>query len=84
MNKPIIEFVIPTYKRHHNLLVLINSIIVQTYGNWKIHIVSDGKDDEKEKMISYYLEKYIDKIKYSTISGPNKDWGHTAREYGLI
>lgn len=81
---PIIEFVIPTFQRHYNLLVLINSIVVQTYDNWKIHIVSDGKDELKEEMIKPYLEKFSEKIKYSTIKGPNKDWGHTAREYGLM
>lgn len=83
MKQPIIEIIVPTYKRHNNLLLLVNSFIVQTHSNWKMHIISDGIDDEKESLLKPYLEKY-DNIKYTTINGPNKDWGHAAREYGLM
>jgi len=78
---PIIEFVIPTYKRYDSLNIIINSIIVQTYDNWKLHIISDGKDERTDEIMNRYIHK---NIKYSTIEGPNGSWGHPVREYGLM
>ena len=36
-----IEFIIPTYNRPHQLLTIIGSILSQNNPNWKIHIVAD-------------------------------------------
>lgn len=76
-----IEFIIPTYNRPYQLLTIIGSILSQTNTNWKIHVVADapyiGYETIKE------LFSNIDKIKFTELSGPHNDWGHTPRVYGL-
>jgi len=76
-----IEFIIPTYNRPYQLLTIIGSILSQNNLNWKIHIVADaiypGYDDIKK------IFSNIDKIKFTELSGPHNDWGHTPRQFGL-
>lgn len=96
--QPKIEIIIPTYKRPYNLLVIINSFLTQVYytnqpdeyvvphefdmQHWKLHIVSDCEDPELREIAAMYSE--FSNIKFSFLAdGPHKDWGHTAREYGL-
>lgn len=76
-----IEFIIPSYKRKEKLITLLWSLVSQTSQNWEAHVVADapyeGLDDIKE------MFKENDKIRFSTLNGPHRDWGHTARNYGL-
>jgi glycosyltransferase involved in cell wall biosynthesis len=76
-----IEFIIPTYNRPYQLLTIMGSILSQNNPNWKMHIVADaiypGYETIKE------LFSNIDKIKFTELSGPHNDWGHTPRIYGL-
>ena len=75
---------------------LLYSLINQSNPYWTAHVVSDGEyegfDDVQEHFFSKYKFIYNntannpfvnDNIKFSKIDGPNKDWGHTARNYGL-
>ena len=76
-----IEFIIPTYNRPYQLLTIVGSILSQNNPNWKIHIVADAPYPVYE--IIKELFSNIDKIKFTELSGPHRDWGHTPRVYGL-
>ena len=80
-----IEFIIPAYDRTDHLMTVISSIVAQTVGNWKIHVVIDRPDDLTLEKIgniaAYYL--YEDRIKFTVLDKRYNDWGHTPRNYGL-
>jgi len=78
---PLIEVIVPTYKRPDFLLLLIQSLKVQTFRNWKISVIIDSKDDVES--IELMKDASKENISFVVIDGPHKDWGHTAREYGL-
>ncbi len=76
-----IEFIIPTYKSVDNLILILQSLIVQTNSNWKAHVVIDGNTDIFDDIKVFY--KNDNRIKFTNIDGPNNDLGHTPRNYGL-
>jgi len=76
-----IEFIIPTYNRPHQLMTVISSIFSQTSPNWRIHVVADGIYDGYQKVKNYF--EGDDRIRFTELDGPHKDWGHTPRNYGL-
>lgn len=82
MKKAKIEFVIPTWKRPDNLMVILSSLVAQTNPNWTAHIVVDGITNDYFKVKEFFQND--DRIRFSHIeTGPSKDWGHTPRQYGL-
>lgn len=76
-----IEFIIPTWGRPEKLKVLLQSLIVQNNPNWIAHVIIDGLTNDYFEVKELYQEE--DRIRFSHIDGPNNDWGHTARNYGL-
>jgi len=77
-----IEFVIPTYKRPDNLMVILSSLVAQTNPNWTAHVVIDGITNEYFRVKEFFQPE--ERIRFSHIEdGPSKDWGHTPRQYGL-
>jgi glycosyltransferase involved in cell wall biosynthesis len=76
-----IEFIIPNYNRPNQLMGVISSIFAQTSSNWKIHVVADGMYDGYQKVKDYFTGD--ERIKFTELDGPHKDWGHTPRNYGL-
>jgi glycosyltransferase involved in cell wall biosynthesis len=76
-----IEFIIPTWERPNNLRVILSSLIAQTNSNWKAHVIIDGMTNDYRNIKDTFQSE--ERIKFSHIEGPNKDWGHTARNYGL-
>lgn len=76
-----IEFIIPTYNRPYQLLTIIGSILSQSNPNWKIHIVADAVYDGYESIKKIFSNH--NNIRFSELQGPNNDWGHTPRQYGL-
>ncbi len=76
-----IEFVIPTYNRNLQLLGMISSVYSQTNPNWSIHVIADAPHDGFESIASSFGDDT--RIRFSMLNGPNKDWGHTARNYGI-
>lgn len=76
------EFVIPTYKRPHQLMMTINCIYSQTATNWRISVVADAPYEGYDKVVDYF--KGDDRIRFHTLEGgPHRDWGHTPRIYGM-
>jgi len=76
-----IEFIIPTWNRPNQLMTVINSIFSQRDNRWKIHVVADGVYDGYQKIKDYFSGD--DRIKFSELETPGRDWGHTPRNFGL-
>lgn len=76
-----IEFVIPTYNRTLQLLGMISSIYAQTNPNWSIHVIADSRYEGFDSVEDSFKDHQ--NIRFSVVEGPNKDWGHTARNYGI-
>jgi glycosyltransferase involved in cell wall biosynthesis len=76
-----IEFIIPTHNSPDKLRVILQSLIVQTIPEWTAHVIIDGITNIYFDVKDYY-QKYPN-IRFSHIDGPNNDWGHSARNYGL-
>ena len=76
-----IEFIIPTWERPQELKLILQSLMIQTNPNWIGHVVIDGMTDHYREVKDLYQNE--ERIRFSHIDGPNNDWGHTARNYGL-
>lgn len=76
-----IEFIIPTYNRPNQLMGVISSIFSQRSDKWKVHVVADGIYDGYQKVKNYFDGD--ERIKFSELETPGRDWGHTPRNYGL-
>lgn len=76
-----IEFIIPTYNRPNQLMGVISSIFSQRSDKWKIHVVADAPYDGYQKVKDYFMGD--ERIRFTELNGPHKDWGHTPRNYGL-
>ena len=75
-----VEFVIGTYNRPYHLTTLLGSIVTQTVPNWRVHVIADGWFEGLEKVKEYF--SFDNRIRFSIIDGPNKDFGNTPRMYG--
>ena len=76
-----IEFIIPTWERTEQLKTILQSLMVQTNPNWCAHVVIDGMTNDYRGVKDLYQDE--ERIRFSHVEGPNNDWGHTARNYGL-
>jgi glycosyltransferase involved in cell wall biosynthesis len=76
-----IEFVIPTHSRADNLILILQSLVVQTNNNWKAGVIIDGYNSRYEKIKKFYEINH--NIVFIHIDGPNNDSGHTPGNYGL-
>jgi len=76
-----IEFIIPTWERTEQLKTILQSLMVQTNPNWCAHVVIDGMTNDYRRVKDLYQDE--ERIRFSHVEGPNNDWGHTARNYGL-
>jgi len=81
MIEGVVEFIIPTYTRKVNLMGTLNSIILQSRGNWLVNVIIDNSEDNYEEVREYF--KNEQRIRFTQIDGPHYDWGHTARNYGV-
>jgi glycosyltransferase involved in cell wall biosynthesis len=61
--QPLVSVLIPTYNRPHYLEVALKSVLNQTYKPIEIIICDDSTNDETEKMIQPYLNRY-NQIRY--------------------
>jgi len=55
MNKAKVDIIVPTYNRSDVILRALNSVIQQTYSNWRLWIVDDGSTDSTHQKISKWL-----------------------------
>jgi glycosyltransferase involved in cell wall biosynthesis len=62
MEKNSIEILMSTYNGSRYIRAQINSILGQTYGNWRLIIRDDGSRDDTSEIIREYQERYPGKI----------------------
>jgi len=76
-----IEFIIPTHESPKYIMLMLYCLQCQTNDNWTAHVIADGDYKGYNDVKSHF--ESVEKIRFSMIDGPNKDWGHTPRNYGL-
>ena len=68
--KPFVDVILPNYNKAEFLDEAINSVIFQSYKNWKLLIIDDGSNDASSKIIlKYKNEKNIKTIFLSKNKG---------------
>ena len=77
MNKPLIDIIICCYNSELFLRETINSVINQTYKNWRLIFVNDGSTDLTEEIINEYVRSNIP-IKY--YKQTNKGFGYSRQK----
>ena len=53
-NKNNIDIILPNYNSSKFLKQTLNSIIMQTYKNWKLIIIDDCSDDKTKNILKKY------------------------------
>ncbi len=62
LNPPLIEILLSTYNGEQYLPQLFDSILSQTYDNWRLLIRDDSSQDSTIEIINAYRRKYPDKF----------------------
>ena len=73
-----VSIILPTYNRAGYIRDAIESVLKQTYGNFKLMIVDDGSTDNTEQVVAPYLSDK--RVRY--MKQPNSG-AAAARNYGL-
>lgn len=73
-----VTLIIPVYNAEKYISKCIDSILKQTYTNFKIMIINDGSKDRSQEIINDYKEKYPEKI--ISIEQENKGVSRTRNE----
>jgi len=78
-NIPVVDIILPNYNKEKYLEEAINSVINQTYKNWRLYIIDDNSKDKSIQILDkfYRLEK-IKVIKLYKNKGPS-----FCRNYGM-
>ena len=70
-NNPRVDVILPNYNKGLFLEEAINSVIEQTYKNWKLYIVDDGSNDNSFQIIEKFSNlKNIKIVKLKKIKVP--------------
>ena len=81
-----INVIVSTYKQYNEIQILIRSFIQQTDKRWKLYIINDGQDKDKQAIIYNIKKEHIDywnQIQYLETKERMNYFGHNQREYGL-
>tara|TARA_Y100000590_G_scaffold92102_1_gene104067 strand:- start:1258 stop:2046 length:789 start_codon:yes stop_codon:yes gene_type:complete len=71
-NNPRVDVILPNYNKGLFLEEAINSVIEQTYKNWKLYIVDDGSNDNSFQIIEKFSNlKNIKIVKLKKNKGPS-------------
>ena len=52
MNKDLVSIIIPTYKRSDNLIIAIDSVLLQSYKNIEVIVVDDNDPNTEYRKIT--------------------------------
>ena len=68
---PYIDIIIPNYNKAKYLKECLNSVISQTYKNWKIYLIDDNSsnDNSKEILLKYQNIENINILNLNQIKG---------------
>ena len=78
-----ISIILPSYNHAKFLKDRLDTIINQTYTNWKIIIIDDCSSDNSIKILKEFREKYKDKIEEFIINKVNSGSGYKSWEKGI-
>lgn len=63
---PTVDVIVPAYNAAKYLLKAIESVIAQTFVDWRIILVDDGSTDETPEIVRPFIEQLGPKLKYVT------------------
>ena len=55
---PIVSVILPSFNREKYLKRSIDSVLLQSFGDWELIIVDDGSTDNSFEIINFYIAKY--------------------------
>jgi glycosyltransferase involved in cell wall biosynthesis len=61
---PIVDVIIPAYNAAKYLPVAIESVMAQSFEDWRILLVDDGSTDNTAEIVAPYIERLGTKLKY--------------------
>lgn len=79
-NEILLTILTPSYNRGHLLQRLYESLVAQTYKQFKWMVVDDGSEDDTESLIHEYKSKEMINIKYIRKNNGGK---HTALNFAI-
>ena len=82
MNNPLVSIIIPTYNRAHIIHETLDSVLSQSYTNWKCIVVDDGSTDTTEEVLKSYVKKDA-RFQYNKRPIDRKKGANACRNYGL-
>ena len=62
-SKNFIDVILPVYNSEKFIIKTVNSIINQSYNNWRIIIVDDASTDKTLELLNVFYKKFIKKKK---------------------
>ena len=60
---PKVDVIIPAYNAARYLPIAIESVIAQTFEDWRILLVDDGSTDDTAEVVAPYVEQLGPKVK---------------------
>lgn len=88
MTSPKVSIIMPTYNRSQLIVRAIESVVNQTYENWKLIIIDDGSIEDTFLAIKDYFESYHMYYKRTEHTGPvgclNEGLNHVEGDYVTI
>jgi glycosyltransferase involved in cell wall biosynthesis len=82
MDNPLVSIIIPTYNRAHLINETLDSILLQTYGNWECIIIDDGSTDSSGDVIGAYLKR-DSRFQYKHRPKDRPKGANACRNYGF-
>ena len=61
---PKVDVIIPAYNAARYLPIAIESVVAQTFEDWRILLVDDGSTDNTAEVISPFIERLGPKLEY--------------------
>jgi glycosyltransferase involved in cell wall biosynthesis len=61
---PTVDVIIPAYNAARYLRIAIESVIAQTFDDWRIILVDDGSTDNTAEVVAPFIEQLGPKLKY--------------------
>jgi glycosyltransferase involved in cell wall biosynthesis len=77
-----ISIIIPTYNRSHLIGKTLESILAQTFQNWKCIVVDDNSTDNTNEVMKDYCEK-DQRIRFIKRPSNLKKGANSCRNYGF-
>ena len=63
-NMPKVDIIIPAYNAAKYLPAAIESVVAQTFEDWRILLIDDGSTDNTAEIVAPYIERLGTKLKY--------------------